>query len=333
MTSPAGRALAHVRALAAASSPVASRPRPGGPPEVLDRARITVSFHPDRLAGPHTVAESLARDRVYRTQFETGISSGGLGGDRDRWEHRMFGGAYASAVAGRPIYGGLNLAGHPDGASPRFGSCYLELAPAVSARATFSHGDSVTEPAVVGTADTFGPIWAALLDEVTRTGKALNLAADGPAQWVAALAAPRTAPGRALDDYVEAQIHGGLDLRADVTAVVADPSFIGTRTAKSLAFVAPTLRWHAGFVLAPADFPADLRGPVAPRLAAHIATVYQTAHLDAAVIGRAARAVVRDPAAWVGFGAPAEALQQIKYLWHILVLRGEPTQPAADSHP
>jgi hypothetical protein len=299
-----------------------SGPAAGWPPDLFKRVRITVSFHPDRLVGPSTVAESLARDGVYRSQFETGISNGGLGGDRDRWEHRMFGGAYTGTVAGRPIYGGLNLAGYPDGASPRFGSCYLELTTAASARATFSHRDSVTEPQVLGTADTFGAVWAALLDEVARTGTALHLAADGPAAWVAALAAPRTAAGRAMDDYVEAQIHGGLDLGADVAAVVADPSFLGTRTAESLTRVAPSLRWHAGFVLAPGDFPADLRGPDAPRLASHIAAAYETDHLDAATIGRAARAVVREPAAWAAFGEPAEALQLIKYLWHILVLRG-----------
>jgi hypothetical protein len=163
-----------------------------------------------------------------------------------------------------------------------------------------------------------------LLDEVARTGKALNLAADGPDAWAAALGARRAAAGRAMDDYVEAQIHGGVDLRVDVTAVVADPSFIGTRTAQSLALLAPSLRWHAGFVLDPGDFPAELRGPVAPRLAAHLAAVYQTDHLDAATIGRAARSVVREPAAWAAFGEVTEALQQIKYLWHILVLRGAP---------
>ena len=62
---------------------------------------ITVSFHPDRLlADGRTVAESLVADGRYRSQFETGISNGGLtafpGGDRDVWEQRMFAGAYPS---------------------------------------------------------------------------------------------------------------------------------------------------------------------------------------------------------------------------------------------
>ncbi|MFI7545505.1 DUF3626 domain-containing protein [Actinoplanes sp. NPDC049599] len=62
-----------------------------------------------------------------------------------------------------------------------------------------------------------------------------------------------------LDDYVEAQLHGGLDLAADVEAVVADPCFAGTPTAAQLAAIAP-LRYHPGFVLAADAFPAELRG-------------------------------------------------------------------------
>ncbi|MET0424361.1 MAG: DUF3626 domain-containing protein [Actinoplanes sp.] len=305
MTSPAERALAYVRGLFPA-------PGPSGAPA---RAPITVSFHPDRLlADGLTVVEHLAAEGVYRSQFETGISNGGLGGDRDRWEQRMFPGAYAGTRAGRPIYGGLNLAGHPDGASPRFGSCHLVLRPEVSARATFSHGDSVTEPTVVGTASSFGAVWQALLDEVAASGRALNLPAASPAAWVAALSEPRTAAGRALDDYVEAQVHGGLTLSEDVEAVVADPSFRGTAVGAALASLAPGLRWSPGFELAPADFPADLRGPEVPPLAAEVAARHGRDRLDAEVIGRAAREAAGDP----------QRLQLIKYLWHILVLRGRP---------
>jgi len=300
-------ALAHVRALAGGAA---------APAGVVERARITVSFHPDRPVGAVTVAEALARDGRYRSQFETGISNGGLtaypGGDRERWERRMFGGAYPPSLrVGRPVYGGLNLAGHVDGASPRFGSCHLRLNAAVNARATFSHGDSVTEPTVVGTADTFGAIWWSLVDEVTRTKKGLGLSAETASEWVAALSVPRAQAGRALDDYVEAQVHGGVDLATDVEAVVADPSFRGTPTGELLAGLAPQVQWHPGFELAPADFPDDLRGPEIPVLAAHLAQRYAARVIDAALIGRAAR-----EQRW--------PLQQLKYLWHILVLRGRP---------
>ena len=54
---------------------------------VRRRGRVTVHFHPDRLAiDGRCVAEALRDDGVYRSQFETKISNGGLtahpGGDR-----------------------------------------------------------------------------------------------------------------------------------------------------------------------------------------------------------------------------------------------------------
>ncbi|MBU2665550.1 DUF3626 domain-containing protein [Actinoplanes bogorensis] len=296
-------------------------PEPAPVPVV---APITVSFHPDRLlADGRTVAECLAAEGVYRSQFETGISNGGLtayaGGDRDRWEQRMFPGVYTGA-AGRPVYGGLNLAGYPDGASPRFGSCHLVLAPSVLARATFSHGDSFTEPSVFGTADTFGAVWASLLDEVARTGRALNLPAASPAEWVAALGAARPAAGRAMDHYVEAQVHGGLTLGEHVTAVVADPSFSRTPVEAHLRSLAPGFRWSPGFELPVDGFPADLKGPEIPPLVRALSSHYGRDVIDAALVGRA----THEPATWSSFGTPAEVLQLLKYVWHILVLCGTP---------
>lgn len=304
MTPAARRALAHVRAL----SP---EPAPAG---VLDGAVVTVNFHPDRLLpGGRTVVDCLVAEGVYRSQFETGISNGGLGGDRDRWEQRMFPGCYRSPV-GRPVYGALNLAGFPDGAAPRFGSCHLVLRPEVSARATFSLGDSVTEPAVVGTASSFGAVWRALLAEVACSGRASGLSAGSPAAWVASLRVPRVTAGRVLDDYVEAQVHGGVRLGADVAAVVVDPSFRGTRWEPLLRSLGVPVRWSPGFALDAAAFPAGLRGARVPVLAREMAARFGRSRLDAEVIGRAAREFAADP----------ERLQLVKYLWHVLVAVGEP---------
>jgi hypothetical protein len=56
-------------------------------------SRITLNFHPDRLAGDLPVLEARARDGAYRSQFVTGTSNGGLtahpGGDRRRRESRI----------------------------------------------------------------------------------------------------------------------------------------------------------------------------------------------------------------------------------------------------
>ena len=67
------RALAHVRRLSTG-------------PALDPTLRVTLNFHPDRLVRGEPVLAVMARDGVYRSQFETGTSNGGLtahpGGDR-----------------------------------------------------------------------------------------------------------------------------------------------------------------------------------------------------------------------------------------------------------
>src|SRR5688572_599484 len=78
-------------------------------------ARVALHFHPERIDRTgRSVAEGLLHDGVYRSQFETGLSSGSPtafpGGERDEWEVRLFGGAYHACDAlasGRPKYGAL----------------------------------------------------------------------------------------------------------------------------------------------------------------------------------------------------------------------------------
>lgn len=148
--------------------------------EVLDRvrqhARVVVHFHPDRLARDgRPVSERLIADRRYSSQFETGLSSGSRsahpGGERDDWERRLFGGAYQApgvAPSERPKYGALELIRHADGPWPRFGSCYLVLKPAVSARTTFSFSGSEKDAVMqrVGTIDIIESVLAPLFEEV-----------------------------------------------------------------------------------------------------------------------------------------------------------------------
>ena len=191
-------ALEHVAGLA--------RGEPLGP-----TLRVALHFHPDRLVGERLVIEALADDGRYRSQFETGTSNGGLtahvGGDRWRWESRMFGGAYDDAPAeARPVYGSLNHRGRPDGGSLRFGSSYLRLAPEVLQRSTFCFPDSFYEPEVVGTAA--GIELGAVVDAAAHS--------DDP-----------------LDDYVEAQVHGPVLLERDVEALVLDACSAGRRSSRS----------------------------------------------------------------------------------------------------
>nr|WP_262418045.1 DUF3626 domain-containing protein [Streptomyces odorifer] len=139
------RALGHVAALA-----------PDAPPVPGD-LRVTLNFHPDRSCRGVPVLRAMAEAGAYRSQFATGTSNGGTtarpGGDRWRWESRLFGGAYDDCPPGeRPVYGALNFRHRPVGAAPRFGSSHFRLRPEASARATYCYPDSSTDPAAVATA-------------------------------------------------------------------------------------------------------------------------------------------------------------------------------------
>jgi hypothetical protein len=167
--------------------------------------RVMVHFHPDWPFGETTVISAIAASRRYRSQFETAISNGGLtahpGGNRWRWESRMFGGAYdRAAAAERPVYGALDVHRRPIGAAPRFGSAHVRLAAHVLDRTTCCFPDSVFSPTAVAPARQAGEL----------------------------IAVAQAAPVDVLDDYVEAQVHGPLRIPEDVEALVLDPSHRGT---------------------------------------------------------------------------------------------------------
>ncbi|MEU3458094.1 DUF3626 domain-containing protein [Micromonospora sp. NPDC006766] len=355
LTPAQAAALRHVRHLARRDRPAAlatiTRHLAGSgtgyqPEEIIaavaTHGRLTLNFHPDRLLRDgRTVAEALDREGVYRSQFETGISNGGLtafpGGDRDRWEATLFGGAYQRPgvlPSERPKYGGLNLLDHADGACPRFGSCHLRLRPKLLGRASFTFGDSHTEPKDLGTLDVFEPVLAALLEATADTGVSLGAAGMDTGTLLRALLCRQeresAEAGRALDDYIEAQIHGELSLDRDVEALVVDPSFRGTDAGRILAGIARRhgfpLHWHDGFELPVDGIDAEFRGPEIPQLAVRVHAEFAGPGepVHAALIGRAAASVVRDPKRWADRGPLEVTLQHLKQLWHVLVRFGTP---------
>ena len=354
------RALDHVRvraegARAAAKTKVdeilarAGEPETGAPAlcaALGEQARVTLNFHPDRLlADGRTVAKALLDDGVYKSQFETGLSNGSrtafAGGDRDGWEEKLFGGAYHEPVAEaheRPKYGALDVMEHADGGSPRFGSCYVVLRSHVNARCTFTWGDSHLGPEHVGTSDVFEPLLAAMLEAAEARGEVLAVRASVP-ELVRRLSRSQSASrrdpaggvvGRALDDYIETQVHGPIELSRDVEALVVDPAHEGTEVGERLRELCERhgvahLR-HPGFVLAPHEVPPDFRGPRMPALAERVSERYARSAptIDAVAIGRAAESLHRDPSAWQDWATPEETLQHLKQLWHVLVRFGPP---------
>ncbi len=292
------------------------------------RAHVALHLHPDRRTPRgEKVCEGLLRSGRYHGQFVTGVSNGGLspelGGPRDRWEQQLFAGTYRDAPPeSRPKYGALALMGYADGPAPRFGCCYLLLHPTCSQTCTFTYGDSCEQPDHRGTWGCWDDILAAMFGDAFSREAALGTTGLRPPALIKRLLAQlspasRVAPGQGplshnLDHYVEAQVHGDIELARDVQALVADPAFRDTETGDTLKHLCATygieLCWHPGYVLAPADVPPDFRGPSMPALARELAGGQQ---LDAAMIGKAANA---DPARY----------QLLKLLWHVLVRYGKP---------
>jgi hypothetical protein len=245
---------------------------------------VTLNLHPDRLIGDRRILLKLADDGVYHSQFVTGTSNGGLtarpGGDRWRWESRMFGGVYDHAPATeRPVYGALNFRRKPAGAAPRFGSAHFRLTAGTLPRATFCYPDSVFEPSAFGVASRM-----ALIELAEAGGQ------------------------DALDDYVEAQVHGPVRLDRDVEALVLDPSYGGTAVETAARRLPCPIEWHPGFRLTVEQLRRhpDYRGPEYVELGTEIAV---DGLLDPRIIGDAVDTGRYDP-------------QALKKVWHCLARFG-----------
>ncbi|MGW0964940.1 DUF3626 domain-containing protein [Streptomyces sp. NPDC002516] len=265
------RALRHVAA--------SSRGRPL-PPDL----RVTMHFHPDRGSGNRPVLVQMATDGVYRSQFVTGTSNGGLtahpGGDRWHWESRIFAGAYDDAAPElRPVYGALNYRRDLTGGAPRFGSSHFRLTSEALARATFCYPDSSAEPSHFGVAD-----------RCSLIGLAEAAAAD------------------ALDDHIEAQLHGPVRLDRDIEALVLDPSYRGTEVHEAARHLPCPIEWHPGFRLTVAELRRHphYRGRRYTDLGTEIAV---DSLLTPRIIGAAAR-------------TGRYELQDLKKVWHCLARFG-----------
>lgn len=122
--------------------------------------------------------------------------------------------------------------------------------------------------------------------------------------------------GDLLDGYVEAQVHGIVDLSRDVEAVVLDPCYSGTSVeavARRLPFA---VEWHEGRVLTVADLAEHhhYRDPGAQAAGRAIA---RDGLINARIIGDAARTGAFDP-------------QDLKQVWHLTARFGRPLHPTTD---
>ncbi len=144
----------------------------------------------------HVLSSVTAVGRLLN-QFETGTSQGTLdpepGGDRESWEKNHLGIDRLTHYSKRPIYGHLHIHHDDPHRGPQgsisYGDAMLTLHPHVRERTTFTPKDSSS----IGSHEVFlneHAHHAVMQHEMDRNG-----------------------------DYVEAQIHGGVDMAKDVAAL------------------------------------------------------------------------------------------------------------------
>jgi hypothetical protein len=233
------------RAIAAVAARASGNP--------LERTlRITVNFQPDRRVDGVWLLERIANDGLYRSQFETGYSSGAVPIDptcpeRHQFEHDNFGGAYDNTLPEhRPKYGALDFLDDGFGGAPWYGSAHVRLRGQVLDRTTFCYPDSAAPGKRFGTVDACALIHGARAD--------LRSGADP------------------IKIYVEAHIHGPLTV-GDIEAIVLDPSFRDTAVEAQAHRIGAPVRWHAGFVVKTSAIQAhhDFRGQAVADFACSLA--------------------------------------------------------------
>lgn len=268
-------------------------------PQGIDDANypITLNFHPDLLIDHRLVIDLIAEQGRYRSQYETGTSSGGLtahrGGDRWKWESRIFGATYDEEEPFlRPKYGALNYRGIPVGGSCRFGSCHFRLARHVRAKTTFCYPDSHLEPVDFAVSDVRPLIALAEKNE------------NGLDPW--------------LDNYIEAHVHGQLAVPSDCDAIVLDPSYRETTVEAMARRLGCCLEWHNGFRLH-LDQLADCEAFRGEEAAQAIKAISEDSVVTPAILGRARGSLLDyQTAKWVwhclakfGFSEPMAALEPL----------------------
>jgi len=297
---------------------------------------VTINFHLDRFsANGKTIIENLIEDGKYHGQFRTGTTNGGksayIGGDRFLWEQRIFSNAYSDEQLDRPKYGALNILRYLDGASVRFGACFLTLKPEIVQRCTFAYGDSSTNPTTLCTSDTFEVVLAEMLRAVQKNGQLLNKVVSWEQEVLAVLMNPSKNikdMGRNLDHCIETHIHGDILLDCDVDSLFIDESYRKTifqeQAEELCGKYGINLRWIPERQVDISSMDKLFRGSIIPRLAQKIDFELGNSLgiINALLMGQASRDIAINPERWAGIGNEMELFQYIKQLWHTAAFFG-----------
>lgn len=304
--------------------------------QIKANSRICLHFHPYRLNNQgESVIELLLHSGIYKNQFETKISNGSLsaykGGQRDIWENNLFG--QTILFDNRPKYGALDLFRHADGPSPRFGSCYFVLKPALNKSATFTYLDSYKTPDERGTIKILDIILVSLLQDCLENKEALGETNIRPNKLVAKilknLLTPYTQtvlrkPKQNLDQYIEAQVHADILLKEDVAILVANTAYKNTPIETVIKKLSEKyqieLLWRQGLELPLETAIANFRGTTIPNMVTQFTA---NGLINVAVLAETEKRLNKDLKNKEELNTQ---LQQLKYLYHTLVQFGKTTK-------
>jgi hypothetical protein len=295
---------------------------------------VTINFHPDRFSNNgKLIIENLLADGEYHNQHKTGTSNGGLGGNRDSWEKRLFQGAYHdgnSEMADRPKYGALNIHNYIDGAASRFGSCFFTIKPHVVGRCTFAFGDSSTNPDVMGTSRQFYGVIKSLLQRVVESGKLVEKEGFTVKKAVDHILSMQKGSingmGRVLDNIcLETHIHGNLSLLEDIESLFIDEFYVATDIFNMIKAVCE--RYEIKLCYIPKrqfqiskidDEDWYWKGvPLTRTLADRINEKFAcNGLLNAVTIGLASQDSMTNKNDWLDIGSEYDLFQNFKKLWH-----------------
>ena len=120
-----------------------------------------------------------------------------------------------------------------------------------------------------------------------------------------------------LDDYIEAHVHGAVDITRDVEALVLDPCYHATPVEDVARRLGCPVEWHGGFTITTGELlrNPDYRGTEYVRLGVSIAG---DGPLTARLIGDASRTGRHEG-------------QALKRVWHYVARFGSPEMRSARS--
>ena len=148
-------------------------------------------------------------DTHYRSQFETGKSSGSLSRQsRTNWENRMFDQKYSKATDFERVkYGVINFTNDPKGvsAAASYGPSYFLLKEHVRERCTFADQDSSNAASSIGT--------------LRYSFKILNKMNDAELKGAMDAAKAKEVASSCTRTYKEMQIHGPVEFNKDIQCI------------------------------------------------------------------------------------------------------------------